>query len=125
MAWSARWVMRAAVKSKAFFDPGVIFKAVHGRFGFTAARITHRANQAIARGDFEFVGIEQVDSLQTDFSGVGTKLVERNFLITPARNRLPDIAFAFDRGRSLRPRGRGERGQSGARENTLEHVAAG
>ena len=113
------------VFAKAFFDPGVIFKAIHGAFDFAPAGVTHRANQAIARGDFEFVGIEQVDALQTDLSGIGAKLVERNFLITPARNRLADIALAFGRGGVLRPRGGRERDQSGTGENTREHVAAG
>src|SRR5881628_967670 len=97
------------VFAKTFLDPGVVFRAVHGAFDFAAAGVTHAADQAIARGYLKFVGIEQIDALQTDLSGVGAKFVERNFLITPAGNGLADISFAFDRGRSLRPRGRGER----------------
>jgi len=54
---------------------------------FAAAGVTHAAHQAVARGDFEFVGIEQVDGLQTYLYGVRTKFVERNFLVTPAGKR--------------------------------------
>ena len=84
------------VFAKTFLDPGVVFRAVHGAFDFAAAGVTHAADQAIARGYLKFVGIEQIDALQTDLSGVGAKFVERNFLITPAGNGLADISFAFD-----------------------------
>src|SRR5467141_1253451 len=83
------------VFAKTFLNFGVVFDAVHGAANFAAAGVTHAAHQAIARGDFEFVGIEQVDGLQTDFCGVGTKLVEWNFLVTPAGNGLADITLAL------------------------------
>src|SRR5258708_26284016 len=85
------------VFAEAFFNFGVIFGAVHGADNFASAGVTHAADQAIARGYIEFVGIQQVDGLQTDLGGVGTKLVERNLLVTPAGNGLADIAFALDR----------------------------
>ena len=74
---------------------GVIFDAVHGAANFAAATVTHAADQAIPRGHFEFVGIEEVDALQTDLGGIGAELVEGNFLITPAGNGLADIALAL------------------------------
>src|SRR5467141_88433 len=49
------------VFAKTFLKFGVVFDAVHGAANFAAAGVTHAADQAIARGDFEFVGIEQVD----------------------------------------------------------------
>jgi len=42
----------------------VIFDAVHGAANFAAATVTHAADQAIARGHFEFVGIEEVDGFK-------------------------------------------------------------
>src|SRR6202158_5472078 len=72
------------VFAKTFLKLGVVFDAVHGAANFAAAGVTHAADETIASGDFEFVGIEQVDGPQTDLCGVGTKLVEWNLLVTPA-----------------------------------------
>jgi hypothetical protein len=83
------------VFAETFLDLGVIFDAVHGAANFAAATVTHAADQAIPRGHFEFVGIEEVDALQTDLGGIGAELVEGNFLITPAGNGLADIALAL------------------------------
>src|SRR5256884_201848 len=91
------------VFAETFLELGVIFDAVHGAANFAAATVTHAADQAIARGHFEFVGIEEVDSLQTDLGGVGAELVERNFLVTPAGNGLADIALALLRSVFLGP----------------------
>jgi hypothetical protein len=112
------------VFAKAFLKFGVIFGAVHGAANLAAAGVTHGADQAVAYGDFEVVGIEQVDGLQTNLGGVGTELVERNLLITPAGDGLADIALAFDRPAFLGPGDGWERSHGGSRENTLEHVAA-
>src|ERR1700674_781103 len=83
------------VFAETFLELGVVFDAVHGAANFAAATVTHAADQAIARGHFEFVGIEEVDGLQTDLSGVGAELFERNFLVTPAGNGLADIPLAL------------------------------
>src|SRR5260370_7616276 len=113
------------VLAKTFFNSGVVFDAVHGAANFTALRVTHAADQAVARGDFEFFGIQQVNALQADLGGVGAKLFERNFLIAPAGNRLADIALAVDRSHFRRPGHGWERSHSSSSENTLGHVAAG
>src|ERR1700694_4136677 len=112
------------VFAKTVLQFGVVFDAVHGADNFAAAGVTHAADETIAGGDFEFVGIEQVDGLQTDLCGVGTKFVERNFLVTPAGNGLANIALALYRSAVLRPRDGWDRSHRGSRENTLEHVAA-
>ena len=85
------------VFAETFLKLGVIFQAVHGAANFATATVTHAADQAITRGHFELVGLEQVDALQTNLGGVSTELVERNLLVTPAGNGLADIAFAFYR----------------------------
>ncbi len=74
----------------------MVFDAVHGAANFAALGVAHAADQAVARRDLEFVGIEKVDGLQSDLGSVGAEFVERNLLITPAGNGLTDIAFAFD-----------------------------
>ena len=84
-----------------FLDLGVVFHPVHGVGNVPAARVTHAAHQSVAPRHFEFVGIEQVDSLQADLCGVGAELVERSVLVTPAGNRLLDPAFARHRGGGL------------------------
>jgi len=94
--WDAGFGGQRNVFAEAFLDFGVIFGSVHGADDFAAASVAHAADQAVARGDFPFVGIEEVDGLQTDLGAVGTEFVERNIFVAPTGNGLADITLALN-----------------------------
>src|SRR5262249_46992022 len=83
------------VRSQLFFDPLVILLAIESVGNRGAAN--DGTSEAGLLDDLEFVGVEQLDGLVTDLGSIASELVQWNFAIAPAADRLFDITFGLSR----------------------------
>ena len=87
-------------------DLRVIFHPVQSVGNIPAAGIPHAANQPVAAWHLPLFHTQQVNRLQPHLRAPLAQLVQRNFLVTPARNGLLDSPLARRCMNLLRPRGR-------------------
>ena len=82
----------------------------------------------LARKDAELArnfirNFQQVHGLEPDVRGIFAKLIERDFLVAPARDGLLDIALASDGFIGLRPTRRRKSGHGGPRKSSFQNMA--
>ena len=85
------------VLAECLFNGGMILGTVQRIRNRPAAGIPHCADEAVAARNVELCYFQQVNTLKPHLCGSHTELVQRNLVITPSRNRLPDTALTRDR----------------------------
>src|SRR5579884_129038 len=89
----AGFCRRRDVFSKRPFNRIVVFRAVQCIRNRPATGIGHRADESVTARDIPVILFKQINAFEANLRGVGTKLIQRNMLITPAANGLMDAAF--------------------------------